>query len=53
MTKVMYLVFIYPLAIIVALLVVSRKMKNPYVKKLSFALALLFTGYLILTNGQR
>ena len=51
MTKAMYLVFLYPLAIIVALFVVSRKTKHPYVKKLSFVLALLFTGYLILTLG--
>ena len=51
MTKAMYLVFLYPLAIIVALFVVSRKMEHPYVKKISFVLALLFTGYLILTLG--
>ena len=51
MTKTAYIFFLYPLAIIVALFVVSRKMKHPYVKKISFALALLFTGYLILTLG--
>ena len=51
MTKTAYIFFLYPLAIIVALFVVSRKMEHPYVKKISFALALLFTGYLILTLG--